>query len=231
MEFKLKQLGMIFPIVCLISIGLFSDTSEARKYNSHRGYYYDLANGRQDIASGSSSAIYAAVTGQADGDVSSSPVRQERGAREAAIQKPPAREDRRNRRMSGQKIQKTASADSGSSSAVVNEARRWIGASAPQLGVRRTLWCAAAMNKWLRNIGYRGTGSDMARSFANYGQHVSGPQIGAIAVMSRGKRGGHVGVVSGIAANGNPVIISGNHGRRVAESVYPRSRIYAYVMP
>jgi uncharacterized protein (TIGR02594 family) len=221
MEFKLKQLGMIFPIVCLISIGLFSDTSEARKYNSHRGYYYDLANGRQDIASGSSSAIYAAVTGQADGDVSSSPVRQ----------KPLTREERRNRHMSGQKIQKTASADSGSSSAVVNEARRWIGASAPQLGVRRTLWCAAAMNKWLRNIGYRGTGSDMARSFANYGQHVSGPQIGAIAVMSRGKRGGHVGIVSGIAANGNPVIISGNHGRRVAESVYPRSRIYAYVMP
>ena len=30
---------------------------------------------------------------------------------------------------------------------------------------------------------------------------------------------------------GNPVVVSGNHGRRVAESVYPRGRIYAYVMP
>jgi uncharacterized protein (TIGR02594 family) len=71
----------------------------------------------------------------------------------------------------------------------------------------------------------------MARSFASYGQRISGPQVGAIAVMSRGKRGGHVGVVSGIDASGNPIIISGNHGRRVAESTYSRGRIYAYVMP
>ena len=49
--------------------------------------------------------------------------------------------------------------------------------------------------------------------------------------MSRGRRGGHVGVVSGIDANGNPIVVSGNHGRRVAESVYPRGRVYAYVMP
>jgi hypothetical protein len=26
-------------------------------------------------------------------------------------------------------------------------------------------------------------------------------------------------------------VVSGNHGHRVAESVYPRGRIYAYVMP
>jgi hypothetical protein len=38
-------------------------------------------------------------------------------------------------------------------------------------------------------------------------------------------------VVSGIDANGNPIIISGNHGRRVAESTYSRGRIFAYVMP
>jgi len=38
-------------------------------------------------------------------------------------------------------------------------------------------------------------------------------------------------VVSGIDANGNPIIVSGNHNRTVAESVYPRSRISAYVMP
>ena len=40
-----------------------------------------------------------------------------------------------------------------------------------------------------------------------------------------------VGVVSGVDANGNPIIVSGNHNRTVAESVYPRSRIAAYVMP
>ena len=71
----------------------------------------------------------------------------------------------------------------------------------------------------------------MARSFASYGQRLSGPQVGAIAVMTRGRRGGHVGVVSGIDPKGNPIVISGNHSRRVAESVYSRSRVYAYVMP
>ena len=57
-----------------------------------------------------------------------------------------------------------------------------------------------------------------------------GPQVGAIAVMGR-HGGGHVGVVSGIDPNGNPIIVSGNHNRTVAESVYPRGRISAYVLP
>ncbi len=87
------------------------------------------------------------------------------------------------------------------------------------------------MNFVLERTGHRGTGSDMARSFAAAGQRIAGPQVGALAVMSRGRGGGHVGVVSGIDAAGNPVIISGNHGHRVAESVYPRGRVYAYVMP
>lgn len=87
------------------------------------------------------------------------------------------------------------------------------------------------MNHVLARSGHRGTGSDAAASFAKYGKRVSGPRVGAIAVMSRGRRGGHVGVVSGIDAKGNPIIISGNHGNRVAEAVYPKSRIYAYVLP
>ena len=87
------------------------------------------------------------------------------------------------------------------------------------------------MNFVLERSGKTGTGSDMAKSFASYGHRVSGPQIGAIAVMTRGPRGGHVGVVSGVDADGNPIVISGNHNRTVAEAVYPRGRVYAYVMP
>ena len=87
------------------------------------------------------------------------------------------------------------------------------------------------MNMVLERSGRRSSDSNTARSFASYGQRIAGPQVGAIAVMSRGRRGGHVGVVSGIDANGNPIIISGNHGGRVAETVYPRGRVYAYVMP
>jgi uncharacterized protein (TIGR02594 family) len=116
----------------------------------------------------------------------------------------------------------------GGGSSLVAEARRYIGGNPTG---RSRLWCARFMNMVLEKSGLRGTGSDMASSFARYGQRISGPQVGAIAVMSRGKRGGHVGIVSGIDARGNPIVVSGNHGRRVAESVYSRGRIYAYVMP
>ena len=114
------------------------------------------------------------------------------------------------------------------SSNVVAEARRYIGGNPTGRG---RLWCARFMNMVLQRSGHTGTGSDMARSFSSYGQRISGPQVGAIAVMSRGRRGGHVGVVSGIDPKGNPIIVSGNYGNRVAESVYSRGRVYAYVMP
>jgi hypothetical protein len=66
-----------------------------------------------------------------------------------------------------------------SSSNVVAEARRYIGSNPTGRG---RLWCARFMNMVLQHSGLHGTGSDMARSFAGYGQRVSGPQVGAIAV-------------------------------------------------
>jgi uncharacterized protein (TIGR02594 family) len=113
------------------------------------------------------------------------------------------------------------------SSSLVAEARRYIGGNPTS---RASLWCARFMNMVLQREGYRGTGSDMARSFASYGQRVSGPRIGAIAVMSR-RGGGHVGIISGIDAQGNPIMISGNNGNRVREAPVSRGRIYAYVVP
>jgi uncharacterized protein (TIGR02594 family) len=121
-----------------------------------------------------------------------------------------------------------AMASSFSSSNVVAEARRYLGGNPTGRG---SLWCARFMNMVLQHSGYRGTGSDMANSFANYGQRVSGPQVGAIAVMSRGRRGGHVGIITGVDAKGNPIMISGNNGNRVREAPVSRGRIYAYVMP
>ena len=118
------------------------------------------------------------------------------------------------------------SAGSGSSS-LVAEARRYLGGNPTSRG---SLWCARFMNMVLQHEGYRGTGSDMARSFASYGQRVPGPQVGAIAVMSR-RGGGHVGIISGIDAQGNPIMISGNNGNRVREAPVSRGRIYAYVLP
>jgi uncharacterized protein (TIGR02594 family) len=113
------------------------------------------------------------------------------------------------------------------SSNVVAEARRYIGGNPTS---RRSLWCARFMNMVLERTGHHGTGSDLARSFSGYGQRVSGPQVGAIAVMGR-RGGGHVGVISGIDAGGNPIVVSGNNGNRVREAPVSRGRIFAYVMP
>jgi hypothetical protein len=46
-----------------------------------------------------------------------------------------------------------------------------------------------------------------------------------------GKHVRHVGVITGIDAKGNPIMISGNNGNRVREAPVSRGRIYAYVMP
>jgi uncharacterized protein (TIGR02594 family) len=73
-----------------------------------------------------------------------------------------------------------------------------------------------------------GSGSRVAKSWLAK-PRVS-PQVGAMVVTSR-RGGGHVGIVSGFTANGDPIVISGNHGRRVGEGAYPRSRVLAYVSP
>lgn len=115
-----------------------------------------------------------------------------------------------------------------SGSSLVAEARRYLGGNPTGRG---SLWCARFMNMVLQHTGHRGTGSDMASSFASYGTRVSGPQVGAIAVMGRGRGGGHVGIITGVDAAGNPIMISGNNGNRVREAPVSRGRIYAYVMP
>ena len=105
---------------------------------------------------------------------------------------------------------------------LVEEARRYIGTNPTGRG---SLWCGAFMDMVLKHTGHAG-GGNLAWGYSRYGTRVSGPQVGAIAVMH-----GHVGVVSGVDANGNPIIVSGNHNHTVAEAVYPRSRIATYVMP
>lgn len=114
----------------------------------------------------------------------------------------------------------------GGAYAFVAEARRYLGTNPTG---RRDLWCGAFVDLVLKRLGYKG-GGNLASAYARYGTRVPGPQIGAIAVMTR-VGGGHVGIVSGFDKKGRPIIISGNYKRRVAEVVYPTGRIYAYVIP
>ena len=97
------------------------------------------------------------------------------------------------------------------SDALVSEARKYIGTNPTGRG---SLWCGAFMDLVLKRTGHAG-GGNLASGYTRYGTRVCGPQVGAIAVMGR-HGGGHVGVVSGVDANGNPIIVSGNHNHTVA---------------
>lgn len=107
---------------------------------------------------------------------------------------------------------------------LVEKAKAYIGTNPTGWG---SLWCGRFMGMIAPAAAERVSNPNMARAYLEL--PATTPQVGAIAVLSRGRKGGHVGVVSGFDDEGNPIIISGNHGRRVGEGVYPKSRVIAYV--
>ena len=99
------------------------------------------------------------------------------------------------------------------------EALKWVGATSRQVGVPYPdLWCADFINFILRRTGHNTTNLRAAKLFLDYGKRIDSPRVGAIVVLTRAKNGGHVG-------------ISGNHGNKVWESPYPKSRVLGYVIP
>lgn len=114
--------------------------------------------------------------------------------------------------------------NSDNGSALVAEARSQVG-NGPIYG-RSNLWCARFVNWVLAKLGYKGTGSDAAASFSALPATSMHP--GAIAVLSR-RGGGHVGIVSGATAAGDPILISGNNAGRVREGAVARGRVLRYV--
>ena len=114
---------------------------------------------------------------------------------------------------------------------VVALAERYVGTNPTKM---RRLWCANFVGLMEKKVGRAGTGSNMARSYDKYGKKISRHEVrrGDIAVMSRGKRGGHVGYFVEWAPNGKAVIISGNsRGGKVSKGQYSLSRIYSWRRP
>jgi len=109
-------------------------------------------------------------------------------------------------------------------------------------------WCAVAMNAWLLEselpmaLGTRGDAFDRLRAltFLGYGQPLSGPALGAIAVFSR-PEGAHVGIYLGehlveTAANGKPArrmirVFGGNQRNRVCELWLNADRLRGFRWP
>lgn len=103
----------------------------------------------------------------------------------------------------------------------VDKAKSYVGMNARQLGLPSRLWCADFMNmlfggKDRRAVSYVSRGTPAAYGCTN-----------CVAVTKR--RGGHhVGIVQGYDSRGNPILISGNHGRRVGIGTYSKSAVIAY---
>lgn len=94
-----------------------------------------------------------------------------------------------------------------------------------------TAWCAAFVNASLQQIGIQGTGSNMARSFMDWGQPVTQPQEGDVAVFSRGDPSGpygHVGFFKGYDDQGNILVLGGNQGDAVSISPYSPDRLLGF---
>lgn len=92
-------------------------------------------------------------------------------------------------------------------------------------------WCAIFAGAMLTLAGYRHTKSAMARSYLNYGRKLDGPEVGAIAVLSRGKPpAGHVAFVAGANAT-HVLLLGGNQGDAVQSKWFPRKDVIGYRMP
>lgn len=94
-----------------------------------------------------------------------------------------------------------------------------------------TAWCAAFVNATLQQAGQEGTGSNMARSFMDWGTAVDQPQVGDLAVFSRGDPNGpfgHVGFFQGYDENGNILVLGGNQGDAVSVAPYSPDRLLGF---
>ena len=94
-----------------------------------------------------------------------------------------------------------------------------------------TAWCAAFVNASLGQVGMQGTGSNMARSFENWGQPVDTPQRGDLAVFHRNGADsgfGHVGFFEGYDENGQIRVLGGNQGDSVSISSYSPSELLGF---
>lgn len=98
------------------------------------------------------------------------------------------------------------------------------------LSVADRAWCADFVNATLKQSGMPGTGSGMARSFMGYGQPTQKPNVGDLAVFSRGNdnASGHVGFYQGRNPDGSISVLGGNQGGMVKTSAYPESRLLGY---
>lgn len=105
----------------------------------------------------------------------------------------------------------------------------------PQITNDETAWCAAALNCWLVETGYKGTGSLLARSFLKWGRPYKQKLIkpGVICVFERGNKPwmGHVALATGRVSNDQIEILGGNQNNAVNRKWYPKNKLLGLRVP
>lgn len=86
------------------------------------------------------------------------------------------------------------------------------------------LKCAVNVNAELARRGVEGTRSAWAKSFLQWGR-PSPPVPGAVAIYHRGKRGGHVAIVTRVENGRVYVLNPSSRQQRWVETVYPKPAI------
>lgn len=94
-----------------------------------------------------------------------------------------------------------------------------------------TAWCAAFVNATLEQTGVESTGALNARSYLDWGQEVTEPQRGDVAVFSRGDPNGwqgHVGFFDGYNDDGTIRVLGGNQSDAVNVASYGADRLLGF---
>lgn len=96
-------------------------------------------------------------------------------------------------------------------------------------------WCAAFVGHCLKSAGVKPSGRASARSYLTWGEHLTKPVFGCVAVLQRGDNPaqGHVGfyVRTKPGSVGRVVLLGGNQGNAVCEATYPADRVLEYRWP
>jgi uncharacterized protein (TIGR02594 family) len=95
-----------------------------------------------------------------------------------------------------------------------------------------TAWCAAFVGACLERAGFASTRSLMARSYLDWGEAISEPSAGSIAVLSRGANTtlGHVGFLVGMTDTAL-YLLGGNQSNAVSVARFDRTRLLGIRMP
>lgn len=93
----------------------------------------------------------------------------------------------------------------------------------------RSLWCAWWVSQYFKGDRPDGGPIMWARDYLKVGIKAEKGCVGCIAVLSRGRNAGHIGVVHAYDKAGNPILISGNSsGGKVTKMPYAKGRVLGY---